>query len=92
MIPGKWFYFSLSVTSQGEGVLSLWDRNGLVLSDSSSNFQFVQTLKQGWNVCFGLCDAESNGYETGFSGGIREVLAISEWQSQEQIQNEANRI
>lgn len=45
MIAGKWFYFSLSVTSQGEGVLSLWDRNGLVVSDSSSNFKFVQTLR-----------------------------------------------
>jgi hypothetical protein len=45
-------------------------------SDSTTNFFIMQNSRSKWAVCFGLCNPDSKGSELGFTGGIREVIAL----------------
>ena len=75
---GKWYYLNLAVTQDGKGQLGIYDNQGLVASDETTGFYFQQERSSSLNACFGVCDSDANGMDTGFRGGIREVVACDE--------------
>lgn len=71
----------MAVTNGGGANISIRDRSGVLASDEARDFYIKQVPAKDWSVCFGLCDPKSNGLESGFRGGIREVVAMNEIES-----------
>lgn len=56
---GKWYYFSLTVSKEGQARLAIWDTLGPIVSDSTNNFIVLQTIRRNYCICFGVCDQDS---------------------------------
>ena len=75
-IVGKWYFFELTVTKTGLASIKIYKDADVAASDSTTDFFIKQNSRSKWSVCFGLCNPDSKGSELGFTGGIREVIAL----------------
>jgi len=75
-IVGKWYFFELTVTKTGLASIKIYKDGDVAASDSTTDFFIKQNSRSKWSVCFGLCNPDSKGSELGFTGGIREVIAL----------------
>ena len=78
LIPGKWFHLTLSCqTGEGRSFLLLQDHARQIAIAETNNFGFRQNTSYGWKACLGDCRSEF-----GFTGGIRELVLLSQAVSQ----------
>lgn len=55
-LNGKWYFFNLAVTATGDAILSIKDKDSMLVADKSREFYFRQVPNRDWSVCFGACD------------------------------------